>query len=455
MARMKRYSQTAAAGLLVVGLLVGLYLLAQSAGWRYDATSDRRHSLAPETIQVLDRLKEPVRALVFDLPGSPGLARTEDLLKLYARRSSLFSYEVIDPDKDPLAAKKLGVTRTGEVVVEAGGKQEKVSSPNEEKLTNAMIRAVDARKSTIYFVQGHGEFTPDPREHGSLSVLRQALESQGAFAQKIYLAREKDVPNDADALVIAGPAKDFLPSELSALTRYFKNGGRIFYAASAEDATNFDVWMANHTGIVREQGLVLDPVSQIVTGNYLTPIVQSYGFTPISRDFNLVTLYPTCTALKALPGGTGPRPAVLGESSKNSWLETDLKTLATEDVTFDPAADSPGPLWLSAVYEAPAAGADPKAAEPNTSRLVAFGDQDFLSDQYVNLSGNLDIAKNALNWLLAKEGLITISKPKPAQSLLLPRPGQSFFLMWTPLLVAPGIVLALGVATAIRRRRLN
>jgi hypothetical protein len=54
---------------------------------------------------------------------------------------------------------------------------------------------------------------------------------------------------------------------------------------------------------------------------------------------------------------------------------------------------------------------------------------------------------------LAKEGLITISKPKPAQSLLLPRPGQSFFLMWTPLVVAPGIVLALGVAMAIRRRR--
>jgi ABC-type uncharacterized transport system involved in gliding motility auxiliary subunit len=375
------------------------------------------------------------------------------LLKLYARRSSLFSYETIDPDKDPLKAKELGVTQAGEAVVKAGKKTEKVFSPDEEKLTNAVIRAVDPKKSTVYFVQGHGEFTPDAREHGSLSVLRQALENQGTSAQKLYLAGEKDVPDDADALLIAGPSKDFLPSELSALTRYFRKGGRIFYAVAAEDASNFDVWMANHTGVVRQKGLVLDPVSQIVTGNYLTPIVQRYGFRPISRDFNLVTLYPTCTALKAVQGGAGSRPSVLGESSQNSWLETELNTLATEDVTFDPSVDSPGPLWLSAVYEAPAADAGPKDAAPVTCRLAAFGDQDFLSDRYVNLSGNLDIAKNTLNWLLAKEGLITISKPKPAQSLLLPRPGQSFFLMWTPLVVAPGIVLALGVATAIRRRR--
>ncbi|MFW5837112.1 MAG: GldG family protein, partial [Desulfovibrionaceae bacterium] len=407
MARVKRYSQTVVAGLLAVGLLAGLYLLSQSAGWRHDATSNKRHSLSLETRQVLDQLAEPVKAVVFSRPGDPQRVRVEDLLELYARRNDLFTYEIADPDKDPLRAKELGVTQIGEAVVLSGEKQEKIALPDEQKLTNAVIRVTDPGKSTIYFVQGHGEFTPDAREHGSLSVLRNALEAQGALAQKLFLVREKSVPGDADALIIAGPQKDFLDSELTALTRYFQSGGRILYAISAEDAVNLDDWLAEAAGLARDPGLVLDPVSQIVTGNYLTPIVQSYGMHPITKDFSLVTLYPTCTALSVERTAPGGGPRLLGESSENSWLESDLKMLVTGEATFDEPQDVPGPLWLSAVYEAEG------NATSGPSRLAVFGDQDFLSDRYVKLSGNLDMAMNTVNWLLAKENLITISKPKP------------------------------------------
>jgi ABC-type uncharacterized transport system involved in gliding motility auxiliary subunit len=443
------------AGLLAVGLLVGLYLLAQEAGWRYDATAAKRHSLAPESRQVLDQLKEPVKVVVFRRPGEPGRARVEGLLEMYARRSDLVSFEIVDPDKDPLRAKKLGVTQVGEAVVLSGDKQDKVNFPDEEKLTSAIIRVTDPARSTVYFLQGHGEFTPDPQEHGSVSVLRDALEEQGVVVEKLYLVREEAVPDEADAVAVIGPSKDFLDSELEALARYFQNGGRILYAVAAEEATNFDGWLREAAGVVRRKGLVLDPVSQVVTGNYLTPIVQEYGLHSITKDFNLITLYPTCTAVAPAEEASKPGAEMLCRSSKNSWLEKDLKKLVTGEVQFDAAEDAPGPLWLAAAYEAEAAAPEDGDEPAGPSRLVVFGDQDFLSDRYVKLSGNLDMARNTMNWLLAKEDLITVSKPEPSQSLLLPRPGQSFFLMWTPLVVIPAIVLALGVATSIRRRRLK
>lgn len=461
MVGMKRTSQTVLLGLAGLAILAGLYVLGARAGWRADLTSNRRFSLSAQTVKVLADLKSPVKAVAFFLPQEPGRDKLKDLLDLYARQSGQFSFEFVDPDRDPFRAKEMKVAQNGEVVLLSGDKQEKVSLADEEKLTNALIRVTDAARPKVYFVQGHGELSLARKDQDSAGVLKEELEKQGAVTDKLALAQSPDVPQDAALVLLLGPRKDLFPAELEALTRYLAAGGRILAALDAQSSTNLDRWLAENANIRRMPGIILDRDSRLITGNYLSPVMQDYLFAPIVKDFNLYSVFPTATGLEAGPNPRLPKPQPVGSTSDRAWQETDPRVMETGKAQFDQGRDVPGPLWLGAAFETrtetPDASAKDKAATdrpaPRPGRLVAYGDQDFLSDKYIGLAGNLDLARNSVNWLLARENLITISKTKAAQALLFPSRMQNVVLVWIPLLLMPGMVLVMAVLVMVKRGR--
>ena len=454
MKQLSRYSQPLLLGLLGVLLLAGLYVLAETAGWRWDATSNKRYSLNEQTAQVLGTIDTQVKAVAFFLPQEPGRTAAKDLFELFQRAAPDFQFEFVDPDRDPFRAREMGISQTGEVVVLSGDRKEKVLNPDEESLANAVIRVTESTSPTVYMVQGHGELHPQPMEESGAGTLLKELEKQGLSVDTLTLAREKAIPADANLIMILGPRNNFLSHELDILGGYLASGGRVLVALDAQDTTNLDDWLVSEAGVRRLDGLVLDPVSQLITGNYVSPVMQEYNFKPITKGFRLLTIYPTATALEPVPGSLddGHVLQAIGTSTQDSWLETDLSMLGQGKAKFNPKKDTPGPLWLAAALERPAKGAD-NATTAASSRLAVYGDQDFLSDTYINLAGNLDLIKNTVNWLMARDNLITVSKPKRNQALLFPEPGQNLLLMWTPVAIVPGAVLVLAVFIARRRRR--
>ncbi len=449
MRQIKRYSQTFLSGLLGLALLVGLNILAAKQAWRVDVTSNKRYSLSAESEKALKNLSTPVTAAAFYRPQDDSKSVAEDLFKLFGQRTPNFSYEFLDPDRTPFRAKEMGVTQIGTVVVTAGDKTEKVVFPTEEKLLNAVIRVSDPHRALLYVVTGHGELDPaGTDEASSCAKLKAALTNQGVDMETLTLARQTAVPENASALLILGPRRDFLPQELATLTRYFEAGGRLFIGISAEEHTNLDAWVDEHLGLTRMNGLVVDPMSKLVVGDPLIPLIQTYGPHEITRDFTMMTLLPTCTAFSASEKGPASNAFYLGQSTDQSWLETDMAGLRAGTAEFD-EKDVSGPLWLAAGYQAQAEG---NATKP-VARAVLFADQDFLSDRYLNLAGNLDFARNSANWLMERAGLITVSKPTTAGAFLLLDPTQRLILTWVPLLLIPGVMLALAIVVARRRRR--
>ena len=468
MKRTKRFSQTFLAGLLGLAVLVGLNVLAVKESWRWDATEGQQHSLAQETVKILDTLPQPVQAEAFYVPGEPGRRELEELLKLFASESKKFTYEIVDPDRSPLRAKQAGILQTGTVVFNSGDKRETVAMPDEQKLLNALVRVSNPKRAKIGVVSGHGELNPAGQSTAGCSVLQTTLEEQGADVEPVTLAQLKELPKDMDALLILGPKADFLPRELDMLTKFKDAGGRLFIALSAEDATNLDGWLEKELQLKRIPGLIVDPVGRLFSQDALTPIVQNYGQSPITKDFNMITLYPTCSALAStLPptpqGAQAPAdgPTFLGRSPQQAWAETDMQTLNEGSAEFDANTDHPGPLWIAAQYtgKAPkaAAGSDAKDGKDDAkvaaARAVVFGDQDFVSDKYVKLGGNRDFARNSINWLLERESQIRVSKPDVANVFLTLSPQQQVVFSWVPLIVIPGFCLMLGIFVAIKRRR--
>ncbi len=467
MKRTKRYSQTFLAGLLGLAVLVGINVLAVKESWRWDATAGKQHSLAQETVKILHTLSHPVQAEAFYVPGEPGRREIEELLKLFSTENDKFKYEIVDPDRSPLRAKQAGILQTGTVVFNSGDKRETVAMPDEQKLLNALVRVSNPKRAKIGLVAGHGELNAAGQGTAGCKVLQTTLEEQGADVEPVTLAQLDSMPKDLDVLLILGPRADFLPRELELLTQFKNAGGRLFVALSAENTTNLDGWLEKELEIKRLPGLIVDPVGRLFSQDALTPIVQSYGQSPITKDFNMITLYPTCSALASnlppTPQGAAPPPTgpkYLGLSPQQAWVETDMDAMTGGTAEFDAQSDTPGPLWIAAQYVGkPAASEkaetaqDGKDAAVAVARAVVFGDQDFVSDKYVKLGGNLDFARNSVNWLLERESQIRVSKPDVANVFLMLSPQQQLLISWVPLIVLPGLCLVLGIVVAVRRRR--
>ncbi|MGH7358939.1 MAG: Gldg family protein, partial [Candidatus Rokuibacteriota bacterium] len=232
--RSTRYGLNAA---VLVVLILGVIALVEAVSYRHsqrwDLTENKRWSLSPQTIKVVGELPVPVKAVAFYRPDQPGKRTAEDLLKQYAGRSDgKFTWEVIDADRSPLAARQYNVESYGTVVLEATlkdgqTKQEKLTELEEEKLTNALIRVTRPGKRTVYFLKGHGEKDPGSSDRTGYNQVKTAIETLNYDVKDLLLARETKIPDDAAIVVVAGPQRDLLPNELDALAGYVARAGKV------------------------------------------------------------------------------------------------------------------------------------------------------------------------------------------------------------------------------------
>ena len=64
------------------------------------------------------------------------------------------------------------------LVVKVGGKDERISTTDEESLTNAIARLLRAEVKKVYLLKGHGELSPESSETAGFSVAKTAMERQ-------------------------------------------------------------------------------------------------------------------------------------------------------------------------------------------------------------------------------------------------------------------------------------
>ena len=154
--RQARYGTLALASTVVVlAIIVIIYALAKRHNKRWDLTAASQYTLSEQTKKVLQGLDKPVRVTVF--------ARTEDFPRFRARLeeyqylSKQLQVEYVDPEKRPALAERLKESALGTVVLEYEGRVQRVTSNEEQDLTNGLIKVVQGTQHKVFFVQGHGE----------------------------------------------------------------------------------------------------------------------------------------------------------------------------------------------------------------------------------------------------------------------------------------------------------
>ncbi len=477
---------------LVVALVVMVNWLAGRRWARADLTSTKVYSLSEKTENILSDLQEEVRVVVFMTPASSIYDQVRELLERYKTVSDKITVDYIDPDKEPLRttqlAEEFGVQVADTVVFAVGDRTKYVTADQmaemdysgmqygqgptmtafkgEEQFTSAILSLVAPDVPKVYFVTGHGEAALAGGGGGgadrSLSSLAEALKRENMETADTTLL-SGEVPADADIVAIVGPTRAYTEAEVAALRTFLDGGGRLLVAldpliepGGTMRATRLETLLADHGVVVRDD-LVVDPSRRLPFYDLSAVYLQDFPAHPVTEGLEgFAVLFTVARSLE--PEGDEAAPLV--QTSDQGWGETNLAMLLRgEPVALD-GEDTAGPVVVGVAVEE-AAETKPEEGESegdgddrsaDGSRLVVFGDSDFLTDLDIANAGNAVLAVNAFNWLGARDELVGIPPRDVEQVSLFLSQQQLRTILLLVLVVMPGAAIVAGIL-AWRRRR--
>ena len=457
----KEGANTAVVILIVLGIVVLINVIADRQAKQWDFTAAKQFSLSEQTAKILDELETDVHIVLLERRGTADRVEAEDLLKLYDDRSPRVDVELIDPEAEPERALQYTnptePVALGTILVVAGERRQKATAATEPEVTNAIIRALATETKKIYFTSGHQEKDPLETDSSGISVVRSKLEDSAYETETLVIARSAEgdtirIPDDAAALIVAGPSTDFLPEELDALDAYLGGGGGAVFLIDPETQSITPELSA----FILELGIELgaDVVVDAFAQPPVYPVVQSYGRHPIVESFgNVMSIFPLARSVRtaeSFPEGAEIRE-LFTTADENSWAETRLEELA--ELRGPTAEQERGPIGLAVAATIPGEKDRTGGGEVKPSRVVVVGDSDFIANELATAPLlNADLFLNMVNWVVGDEGLISV-RPREAEDRRIALTAQQqtnvFFLA---LFIIPGIVVITGISSWWSRR---
>lgn len=425
--------------------------------------------LSRRTQQVLDAVPEDIRITAVLRPAHDAYRPLQALLREYASAGAVTT-EFVDPDRELArteeVARRFHLDGAEGVVVEVGGRHRilpaaeflRADDPGaphpsrrrafhgEPLLSGAIHALTQPVRPTVHFIQGHGERSPadfDPRT--GYSRIASRLRDDNLDVEILNLGVAKAVPNHCALMIIAGPAREFAPFEVSLIRDYLDRKGRLLLLLDARTQTGLEP-LLRHWGVQVGDDIVMDPM-QTLSGREL--YLTSYADHPITRSLEgLATVFYLPRSIRPLDMGIGSdKPAIteLAFSSASGWAE-----FSPEDATprFDPHVDVPGPVPVAvAIERGPVPGVHIQILP---TRLVVVGDSMFASNGGL-MGANADFFLHAVNWLLERDELLAVAPARLDQLRLVATRHQLRRLFAVVVLGLPGLVAALGLVLAWRR----
>src|ERR1700730_17643891 len=346
---------------LIAALLVALNYLATVHHLRWDLTATREHSLSPQTIKVLRSVPGTVEAVAF--PNGDGAGRYRATLATYQYYSKNFQYRIVDPDRNPQEAQKFKVTSYGQIVLSRGKASYTIDSDTEEQLTNGILHLLETSKKAVYVLQGEGEVPLDDFTRKGMGSAKQTLTGKGFDVKALFLVQTGRVPDDAAAVVVPSPSRDLLPQARAPRGRSYQSGGKLLIMVDPQTPPEVRSWLGSAFHVDAPGGIVIDPVSRLLGGDFAVPIVTQYPYNDITQNFTLATAFPVSTPLVPQSKAAGVTITPVVKSSDSSYVKVNMDS---KNIRFEPGADVKGPAVLAVEVTPAPGGAAPGKTTPDT-----------------------------------------------------------------------------------------
>ncbi len=259
----------------------------------------------------------------------------------------------------------------------------------EGRLISAISSLTDDYSPKIYTIAGHDELEIE-------DALMSRLEKANIVVESINLLNYESIPDDAQAVFILGPMKDYSDSDVSKIQRYLAGGGNAIIVAAYSDSdepTNYykilqPYNISVHPGLVVEQGTSFYNSSPV----YLLPDIVDCEFTEGVYTYlhNKYIYMPYCKGFEITEDNNDVSTLIFLKTTENAYCyeSGEDETDATKETS----------MYALGVYAV-------KSYPDCTSQIVAFSSDYMLYqdiDSAVN-GDNYDVFMNCVNKLVGKE----------------------------------------------------
>ena len=513
----------------IVAITIVANLFGNYIPGRLDLTSERLYTLSRGTRQILADVDDVVTITLFsskELPSEVQLAERDvsDVLRDFERFGD-GNVQVIrkHPDSSDEAqreAQQLGiapvqfnVVRREELQVKQGwlglavqyaDESEAIpfvggASNLEYQLATFVWKLTRTRTPKVAFITGHGEKTQT-----EYAAFNRELGGLYDVTSIDLSAEDAAIPEDVDALILAGPRTEVDERSQQMLHDYLLSDGRIFYLGEGVD---IDLRFLFASAVPASTRDFVESFGVRLNGDLVFDLRSNERISVPGQIFNYVVAYPFW--VRALPASDHaivrginsvflPWPSSLDTLAVRSGREM-FPLLTTSDfggqqlgnfqirpdqeLAYDPAQLT---RRLLAVALGGVAGPSPEAGDAQSGsdgeedaaasqddvagpievqvvtgtgrgRLVLVGDSDFLIDQFArNAPENVVFALNALDWLTQSDALLTIrSKTPTPRPLVFESSLQMQAMKYFNLIGVPLAFVLFGAVRLLRRRRLS
>jgi hypothetical protein len=432
---------------LVTGILACVVLIAHRHPHRFDLTPEKRYTLSPHSRDVLSRLGADVTITAFHSSQDIGMRQDlVELLQLYADASPRVTTRLLDLDRSPGVAERLGVRTYNTAVVQSGERRERVDLVVEELLTSAVLRTAGMPPVPTWVVTGHGECDPrEDEDRGGFGQAVRALEADGFDVRVV--AGAAGLPAGDGLAVLAGPTRDLAAAETEALLAFARAGGSLLLLVDPPTPRSLVALLAR-VGVEPGDDLVIDEQGRLLGTDGLAARVAFLNQALVPRAPDANAILPIAQSLRVIEVA-GVRADYLGVTPDTTWADVDRRALSGGAVQFRPDRDRGGPLPVAALARL-------DAGNGREGRVVVVGDADFATNLHLGVLGNRDLLL-ATAELAVRPDAYTASRPRAGStstfSTLALSANEARLVLWTAALVPALLSAAMALAMAARRRR--
>lgn len=421
------------------------------------------------------------------------------LMGLEAKRGVLLVYGAI-PD-DPVAAQPPHTFVPANKIYEetpgmrGKGRGAKVFKAEGEIFKELHYLSAGKKKRTLYFLQGNGELDINNQEAGDRTTYHEPLSVGGCFklverlkkdnfdvhglkfekqlkkeenvvfVQEAGPDKRKDIPDDAYAVVLAGPTERMPKETLDAMERYVDRGGRLLvFFETIFDEKYTRMRISGFEDFLRKYGVDVRPEYAITYPTQNSPVREpreTLVFTPPRPETELAkrfarAIFFTARVVKTLPAaGPYKAEALFQLDPKRSvyWTENSPKAIANIEAYWrdvqrdrnleDKVMKEPLPIAVTVTQ------GSGELAKP---RMVVFGDADFILNDERQLRNYYELVLSSLEWMSEKGGYIG-PQPREQASYNVPIDVDGTRLFVYPALLMLLVIGGLGTGLWLVRRR--
>ncbi|WP_457667098.1 GldG family protein [Thiolapillus sp.] len=412
---------------LLIPVCLGLLLaLAHTYPVQWDWSAQGRNRLHPQSLALLQHLHGPIKVTAFvpDLPLQH--ARVTTLLDKYRQHYPELRLEFIDPSQEPEVARKLEIHHTPQLLLEYAGREEHISTVNEQLLTEALTRLSLDNQGWIAGIKGHGEASLRGQKNHDLGTFGKLLEKKSYKVIELELSSTGQVPDNVQLLVLAAPATALSTGETAVLLNYLEGGGSLLWLADG----SIPQALTDYLGIAFLPGTIVDAAAADMGMDSPTIAIGNPAEgSPLEKTLNAAVFLPNARAPEIMDDKWQAAPVL--RTGARSWNETGrLKG----SIARDPGAgEQRGPLNLALALTR-----DRK--DGKQQKVMVTGDSDFLSNRFIGNGANRDLGLAMIHWLSDNGQLIDIPEFTPADRQLHWPPARvatlaSLFMFGLPLLL--------------------